>query len=118
MILLLGFFSTLKFIRLISHDQPEFVVNTVMKDMFTEYPEPFWANENRFELAVTFLSIRPYRFVEYDPRLGKLNMRRVEQHIVEDEIYFEKFPMPTAPCDPEVNFKTDSTKDFVARNMT
>ena len=89
-----------------------------MKDMYTEYPEPFWASENRFELAVTFLSIRPYRFVEYDPRLGKLNMRRVEQHIVEDEIYFNKFPMPTAPCDPEINFQTDSTKDFVARNMT
>ena len=70
LILFIGFYGSLKLLRLVNHEQPDFIVNTVLKDMYTDYPEPFDAAENRFEFAVSFLSIRPYRFKSHDPRIG------------------------------------------------
>ena len=70
LMLLVGIFAGLKLLRMIKHDQPDFIVNTVLKDMNVDYPEPFDAQVNRFEFAVGFLSIRPYRFEGHDPRIG------------------------------------------------
>lgn len=70
MFLCVGAFTALKVIHWISHVEPDFVVNTVLKNLYDEYPEPFEAKPNRFEFAVTFLSIRPYKFVQHDPRIG------------------------------------------------
>ncbi len=70
MVLFVGVFSLLKVIRWLSFNEPDFIVNTVLRDMQTEYDEPFGAEENRFEFAVAFLSIRPYKFVQHNPRIG------------------------------------------------
>ena len=70
MILFVGAYSSLKLLQLFNHEQPDFIVNTVLKDMYNDYPEPFDAAENRFEFAVGFLSIRPYKFKSHDPRIG------------------------------------------------
>ena len=43
--------------RLFMKENPDFVVNTVLKDMYLDYDKPFNATENRFELGVAFLSI-------------------------------------------------------------
>ena len=69
--------------------------------MYFDYPEVFMADENRFEFAVTFLSIRPYKFVEHDPRIGQINMRRVEMSTLGEEIVFTKYPAKVGPCDPD-----------------
>ena len=84
MVFLLGSYAILKMIRLLSHEQPDFIVNTVLKDMHADYPDPIYANETNFEFAVTFLSILPYKFVKHDPRIGHINMRRVEMKHIED----------------------------------
>ena len=70
MIVFLAGYSGIKFLQLINHEQPDFIVNTVLKDMYNDYPEPFNATENGFEFAVSFLSIRPYRFEAHNPRIG------------------------------------------------
>ena len=49
--------------QLVTHENINFITNSVLKDIYTEYPEPFYAHENHFEFAVTFLSIWPYKFV-------------------------------------------------------
>ena len=56
--------------RLIFHKQPDFIVNTVLKEMYKDFPEPFNARENKFEFAIAFLQIRPYRYKAHDPRIG------------------------------------------------
>ena len=52
-------------------ENPDFVVNNVLKDMYLDYRTPFNATENNFEFSVAYLSIAPYRFVEPDPRIAK-----------------------------------------------
>jgi len=111
MLLCVGMFSMLKCMRWIAFEQPDFTVNTVLHDMFYDYPEPFTAREHRFEFAVTFLSILPYKFVKPDPRIGQINMRRVDMNSTGTEIIFTKFPANVAPCDPEVDFIGDTTDD-------
>lgn len=69
-VLVVGTYGVLRFAQMINHEQPQFIVNTVLKDMFNEFPEPFDAETNYFEFAVGFLSIKPYKFVEFDPRYG------------------------------------------------
>lgn len=76
--IVVGSFGLLKTIRLVTHEQPEFIVNTVLKDMYVDYPEKLNAAENRFEFSVAFLSINPYKIVPNDPRITKINMRTVE----------------------------------------
>ena len=70
MILFVGIFSLLKFLEFLNYDQPNFIVNTVLKDMHVDYPKPIYADENRFEFAIAFLSILPYKFKAHDPRIG------------------------------------------------
>ena len=45
--------------------------------MYTEYPEPFQADDNNFEIALGFLQIRPYQFVPHDETYGNWYMRQV-----------------------------------------
>ena len=78
MIFFIGFYTLVSILRLVTYGQPEFVVNTVLKDMWLDYSVPFNATENHFEFAIAYLSIRPYKFVEPDPRMGIFEMRRVE----------------------------------------
>ena len=70
-------YSLIKLIRMVTHEEPDFVKNEVLKDMYNEYPEPFAANNNYFELAVGFLSISPYLFVPHDETYGNWNFRQV-----------------------------------------
>ena len=83
----------------------------MLKDLYEQYPEPFRAGPNRFEFAVTFLSIRPYKFVQHDPRLGQINMWRVDMDTTGHEIVFNKHPVPAPACSPESNFFEDATLD-------
>ena len=46
--------------------------------MHDEFPKPFNVTDNHFEFGVGFLSIMPYRYEEFDPRYGMMNMRRVD----------------------------------------
>ena len=57
MALILALFTALKMMQLVTHENINFITNSVLKDIYTEYPEPFYAHENHFEFAVTFLSI-------------------------------------------------------------
>ena len=70
MFLVVGAFTALKVIQWITFEEPDFIVNTVLKQLHEEYPEPFEASPNRFDFAFSFLSIKPYKFVQYDPRYG------------------------------------------------
>ena len=58
-ICMLGY-TVIKMIQMVMHQQPDFIVNTVLKDMYTEYPEVFPAKEAGFEFAVALISIRPW----------------------------------------------------------
>lgn len=116
--LFIAIFSMIKLLKLVNYEQPDFIVNTVFKDMYNDYPEPFYAPENRFEFAVSFLSIRPYMLKQHDPRIGQINMRRVQMTTDFDEIRFEKFPYHSKPCDPEVNFTEDKSQEFFSKNIT
>ena len=49
--------------------------------MYADYPEPFNGEENNFEFAVAFLSIKPYKFKANDPRIAQINMRTVEMNM-------------------------------------
>lgn len=53
-------------------------MNTVLKEMHVDYPNSFNATENKFEFAVAFLQIDPYQIVPNDPRITKINMRKVD----------------------------------------
>lgn len=68
--------------RLIEDWDPEFIVNTVLEEMANF--EEIEAIDNRFEFAFTFLSIRPYKFVEYDPRIATVNARIVRMDVEQD----------------------------------
>ena len=70
-------YSLLKVVRLFNHEEPEFVRNSVLKDMYGDY-DTINAGSNRFEYAFAFLSIRPYKFVPHDERIGHVEMRNVE----------------------------------------
>lgn len=118
MVLCVGGFSTLRLLQWLNFQEPDFIINSVLKDMHKEYDEPFWADENRFEFAVTFLSIRPFKFVEHDPRIGQIEMRRVEMNTTGSEVIFNKFPASVAPCDSTQNFLDDRTKDQFTKNIT
>lgn len=108
-VLVVGSFALLKLAMLINHEQPDFIVNTVLKDMYNDYQAPFNATENLFEFAVGFLSIRPYKFVPHDPRIGQMNMRLVKMDQTGEQVIFDKYPTDVVPCDHKVNFK--GTKD-------
>ena len=69
MFLMVASYSVIKLLSMVNHSQPDFVVNTVLKDMQSDYPEPFHATELNFEFAIAFISLRPWNFVDYDPRL-------------------------------------------------
>ena len=77
-LIFIGFYTLVSLMRLITKDNPDFVVNTVLKDMYLDYSEPFNATENNFEFGVAYLSIKPYRFVELDPRIARIGMGRYE----------------------------------------
>ena len=106
-VLTVGFYGILKLSMLINHEQPDFIVNTVLKDMYLDYPEPFNATENLFEFAVGFLSIRPYRYVQYDPRYGNIHFRQVDMDQTGEEIIFKRLPTEPKICDPAVDFTSD-----------
>ena len=78
MVTFIGFYAIVSIMRLVLNGNPDFVVNTVLKDMYVDYNEPFNATDNNFEFGVAFLSIRPYKFVELDPRYVQIDMRRVD----------------------------------------
>lgn len=42
-IILVASYGSLKFLQLVTFSQPDFVVNTVLKDLHKDYPEPFYA---------------------------------------------------------------------------
>ena len=109
MVLFVVIYSSLKFLEFLNYDQPDFIVNTVLKDMHQDYPEPFVASDNRFEFAVAFLSVLPYRFKAHDPRIGQMNMRMVEMETKNEAITFTKHPFPSAPCNADKNFLHDDT---------
>ena len=64
--------------RLVTRGNPDFVVNTVLKDMYLDYETPFNATDNNFEFSVAFLSIEPYKFVEPDPRIAQIYMSQID----------------------------------------
>ena len=70
-VIFIGFYALVSILRLIMKENPDFVVNTVLKDMYFDYDAPFNATENNFEFSVAYLSIAPYRFVEPDPRIAQ-----------------------------------------------
>ena len=80
--------------------------------MYLDYEEPFIATENRFEFALGFLQMRPWMFVDHDPRIGQVNMRRVEMDSRGDQIIFNKYPLDVLPCDPEQQFLQDETQNM------
>ena len=90
--IVVGSFGLLKTVMLVSHEQPDFIVNTVLKDMYLDYPTVFNAAENNFEFAVAFLQIKPYKIVPNDPRISKINMRTVEMVQENEEIKFHRYP--------------------------
>lgn len=55
-------YSLLKVVRLFQHEEPDFVRNSVLKDMYGDFGT-INAASNRFEFAFAFLSIQPYRYV-------------------------------------------------------
>ena len=115
----MGTYTFLRFLQFYNHEQPQFIVNTVLKDMYNEYPEPFNAGENFFQFAVGFMSIRPFKFIKFDPRYGQMQFRRVEltQSIDSDEIVFERNPYELIPCDPEKHFIRDTSESSFKANM-
>jgi hypothetical protein len=115
---IVGLFTALKMMQLVTHENFNFIMNSVLKDMYAEYPEPFYARENHFEFAVTFLSIRPYKFVKHNPRFGHINVRMTHMDNTREEIVFEKHPLRMSPCDPERDFQRDHTQDYFLRNIT
>ena len=78
MVSFIGFYTIVSILRLVLNGNPDFVVNTVLKDMYVDYNEPFNATTNNFEFSVAYLSIRPYKFVEFNPRFGHIEMRRID----------------------------------------
>ena len=55
-------YGILKFNHVIFYEQPSFIKNTVLRNMYEEFPDPFNATENNFEIAIGFLSIRPFEY--------------------------------------------------------
>lgn len=45
-------------------------------------------------------------------------MRRVDMEYLDDQIAFEKHPVPTRPCDDSRDFLADQNKNFITRNFT
>ena len=107
MVTFIGFYAIVSIMRLVLNGNPDFVVNTVLKDMYVDYNAPFNATENNFEFSVAFLSIRPYKFIEVDPRFVQIEMRRIDMDSTGEEIIFTKHPSEFGPCDPEKNFIKD-----------
>lgn len=100
MFLCVGAFTALKVIQWITFEEPDFIVNIVLKNLYEEYDEPFEADQNRFDFALTFLSIKTesYKFVQYDPRYGDLTAHRIDMDMVGDEITFNQTLVKMSPC--------------------
>ena len=80
--------------------------------MYKEYPESFNAQENKFEIAIGFLQIRPYKYKVHDPRIGQINIRMVEMDQSSGEtIIFNKFPMQHHLCNKDDDFLKDSEQE-------
>ena len=75
-VIFVSFSSLVSLTRLVTKQNPDFVVNTVLKDMLLDYDKPFNATEKNFEFGVAYASINPYRFVELDPRIARISMSR------------------------------------------
>ena len=56
-IILVGSYGLIRASSFIAHEQPDFIVNTVLRDMYTDFPDPINATDSHFEFAVAFLSI-------------------------------------------------------------
>jgi len=91
-------YSLLKFQEFVYREQPFFIKNTVLHDMYEHFPEALNAKDNFFELAIGFLKIEPYKFKAHDPRIGQLNARMVQMDQQGEHIIFKKFPLETRPC--------------------
>lgn len=97
-------YGLLKVIRLFTFEEPDFIRNEVLKDMYLDYDEPFNAIDNRFEYAFAFLSILPYKYVAHDERIGHIAMRSVELDQTGDQFIFIKTVTEFGFCDPDKDF--------------
>ena len=111
-------YAVLKVQQVVFFVQPEFIVNTVLKSMYDEFPQPFNATDNNFEIAVGYLSIRPYEYKKPDPRIGQINLRMVVMDQSNGQyITFTKHPLEIHDCITGHNFVKDESDSAFARNL-
>ena len=47
-VLVVGAYGLLKLLQLVNYDESSFIINSVLKDMYFDYPAPFNGAENKF----------------------------------------------------------------------